>query len=101
MQLQPQFGVLNGFDRCASSSPAENLRAQVCFNRILSFLMEAHDRFSGTIAKRAGLKEFRASGFSSTWPRGYCDANETLGNELVDVAENSKLVRTVCARLAR
>ncbi|MFH0303142.1 isocitrate lyase/phosphoenolpyruvate mutase family protein [Bradyrhizobium sp. 31Argb] len=63
------------------------LRAQICCSRNLSFLMEAHDGLSGTIAKRAGFKCLWASGLSIACSLGYRDANEASWSQLVDVVE--------------
>ncbi|MCG2633090.1 MULTISPECIES: phosphoenolpyruvate mutase [Bradyrhizobium] len=63
------------------------LRAQICSNRDLSFLMEAHDALSGAIAKRAGFKGLWASGLAIASSLGYRDANEASWSQLVDVVE--------------
>lgn len=63
MQDQSQSFLANGLDRCADSSFAEILRAEICSNPDLSFLMEAHDALSGAIAKQAGFK--------GLWRRAY------------------------------
>ncbi|MCP3475654.1 phosphoenolpyruvate mutase [Bradyrhizobium sp. CCGUVB1N3] len=63
------------------------LRAQVCSNNELSFLMEAHDGLSGAIAKRAGFKGLWASGLSIACSLGYRDANEASWSHVVDVVE--------------
>ncbi|WP_028351393.1 phosphoenolpyruvate mutase [Bradyrhizobium murdochi] len=63
------------------------LRHEICSNRELSFLMEAHDALSGVIAKRAGFKGLWASGLSIACSLGYRDANEASWNQLVDVVE--------------
>lgn len=87
MQHQPQYVFDNGPHRWAVSSSAEKLRAQVCSNNELSFLMEAHDGLSGAIAKRAGFKGLWASGLSIACSLGYRDANEASWSQVVDVVE--------------
>ncbi|WP_445219809.1 isocitrate lyase/phosphoenolpyruvate mutase family protein [Bradyrhizobium sp. Pa8] len=90
-----------GRDRLASSPPAEMLRAQVCSNDDLSFLMEAHDGLSEAIAERAGFKGLWASSLSIASALVYRDANEASCTQLVDVVErtvdSSKLPRA-CLR---
>ncbi|MCP3460885.1 phosphoenolpyruvate mutase [Bradyrhizobium sp. CCGUVB23] len=63
------------------------LRALVCSNSELSFLMEAHDGLSAAIAKRAGFKGLWASGLSIATSLGYRDANEASWSQFVDVVE--------------
>ncbi|WP_027522006.1 phosphoenolpyruvate mutase [Bradyrhizobium sp. Ec3.3] len=63
------------------------LRALVCSNSELSFLMEAHDGLSAAIAKRAGFKGLWASGLSIATTLGYRDANEASWSQFVDVVE--------------
>lgn len=87
MQHQPQYVFDNGPHQWAVSSSVEMLRAQVCSNNELSFLMEAHDGLSGAIAKRAGFKGLWASGLSIACSLGYRDANEASWSHVVDVVE--------------
>ncbi|MGY8683208.1 phosphoenolpyruvate mutase [Bradyrhizobium sp. UFLA05-153] len=87
MQHQPQYVFDNGPHRSAVSSSVETLRAQVCSNNELSFLMEAHDGLSGAIAKHAGFKGLWASGLSIACSLGYRDANEASWSQVVDVVE--------------
>lgn len=87
MQYQPQPVIADAPDQSAASSLADVLRAQICSNRDLSFVMEAHDALSGLIAKRAGFKALWASGLSIASSLGYRDANEASWSELVDVVE--------------
>ncbi|MDE5465833.1 MULTISPECIES: phosphoenolpyruvate mutase [unclassified Bradyrhizobium] len=63
------------------------LRAQVCSNLELSFLMEAHDGLSAAIAERAGFKGLWASGLSIASSLGYRDVNEASWCQLVDAVE--------------
>ncbi|MGY8668606.1 phosphoenolpyruvate mutase [Bradyrhizobium sp. UFLA05-109] len=63
------------------------LRALVCCNSELSFLMEAHDGLSAAIAKRAGFEGLWASGLSIATSLGYRDANEASWSQFVDVVE--------------
>ncbi|WFU14856.1 phosphoenolpyruvate mutase [Bradyrhizobium sp. CB3481] len=63
------------------------LRGEICSNRDLAFLMEAHDALSGAIAKRAGFKGLWASGLSIACSLGYRDANEASWTQLVDAVE--------------
>ncbi|WP_183258046.1 phosphoenolpyruvate mutase [Bradyrhizobium sp. CIR48] len=63
------------------------LRAQVCSNDELSFLMEAHDGLSATIAQRSGFKALWASGLSIASSLGYRDANEASWTQLVQSVE--------------
>lgn len=56
MQCQPQAVRPTAGRQCAQQSSVEMLRAQVCSNDELSFLMEAHDGLSATIAQRSGFK---------------------------------------------
>ncbi|MET4235989.1 phosphoenolpyruvate phosphomutase [Bradyrhizobium sp. i1.4.4] len=87
MKSKPQSVLANGPDPCTTSSPAEVLRAQVCSNLELSFLMEAHDGLSAAIAARAGFKGLWASGLSIASSLGYRDANEASWCQLVDAVE--------------
>lgn len=87
MQHQPQYVFDNGPSRSAVSSSVEMLRALVCSNSELSFLMEAHDGLSAAIAKRAGFKGLWASGLSIATSLGYRDANEASWSQFVDVVE--------------
>ncbi|MGY4363177.1 phosphoenolpyruvate phosphomutase [Bradyrhizobium sp. i1.3.1] len=87
MKRQPQSVLANGPDRCTASSLAEMLRAQVCSNLELSFLMEAHDGLSAAIAERAGFKGLWASGLSIASSLGYRDVNEASWCQLVDAVE--------------
>ncbi len=64
MKYQPQSARPNAGHQCTPPPPIEMLRAQVCSNGELSFLMEAHDGLSATIAQRSGFKGLWASGLS-------------------------------------
>lgn len=74
MQHQPHPAATNVPERRAGSLLSQMLRAEICSRSTLSFLMEAHDALSGTIAKRAGLKGLWASGLSIASSLGYRDA---------------------------
>lgn len=87
MQYQPRSAVANRPERSAGPSLSQELRAQICSEGDLSFLMEAHDALSGAIAKRAGFKGLWASGLSIASSLGYRDANEASWSQLVDVVE--------------
>lgn len=87
MQNQPLSVLANYLDRCTASPPAEMLRAQVCADLELSFLMEAHDGLSAAIAERAGFKGLWASGLSIACSFGYRDVNEASWSHLVDAVE--------------
>ncbi|WP_315766432.1 MULTISPECIES: phosphoenolpyruvate mutase [unclassified Bradyrhizobium] len=87
MQPQKQSVVANGHDHHAATRVADKLRDQICSNRDLTFLMEAHDGLSGAIAERAGFKGLWASGLSISCALGYRDANEASWTQLVDVVE--------------
>lgn len=87
MQDQSPSFFANSPDRCADPSLAEMLRAEICSNRDISFLMEAHDALSGAIDKRAGFKGLWASGLSVACSLGYRDANEASWSQIVDVVE--------------
>jgi len=87
MKYQPQSARPNAGHQCTRQSPVEMLRAQVCSNGELSFLMEAHDGLSATIAQRSGFKGLWASGLSITCSLGYRDANEASWSQLVDAVE--------------
>lgn len=63
------------------------LRAHVCSNGELSFLMEAHDGLSATIAQRSGFKGLWASGLSIASSLGYRDADEASWSQLADAVE--------------
>jgi len=63
------------------------LHAQVCSNDKLSFLMEAHDGLSATIAQRSGFKGLWASGLSIASSLRYRDANEASRSQLVQSVE--------------
>jgi phosphoenolpyruvate phosphomutase len=87
MQAQAQ-PVTNGHHRQrAASCVADTLRNEICSNRALSFLMEAHDGLSAAVAERAGFKGLWASGLSISSSLGYRDANEASWTQLVDVVE--------------
>ena len=86
--MQPQSAVVNGHHHhSAASRVADRLRSEICSNRELSFLMEAHDGLSAAVAERAGFKGLWASGLSISSSLGYRDANEASWTELVDVVE--------------
>ncbi|MEY9523377.1 phosphoenolpyruvate phosphomutase [Bradyrhizobium japonicum] len=87
MKYQPQFARPNAGHQCTPPPPVEMLRAQVCSNGELSFLMEAHDGLSATIAQRSGFKGLWASGLSIACSLGYRDANEASWSQLVDAVE--------------
>jgi phosphoenolpyruvate phosphomutase len=72
--------------RVASHSAAI-LRRQICSNRELSFLMEAHDGLSGAVAESAGFRGLWASGLSISCALGYRDANEASWTQVVDAVE--------------
>ncbi|WP_141713628.1 hypothetical protein [Bradyrhizobium elkanii] len=76
MQHQLQSVVADGLARCAGSQSAEMLRAQICSNPDLSFLMEAHE--GRAREKRAGFKALWASNLSTA-----C----SLAHQLVDLVE--------------
>ncbi|MCA1457294.1 isocitrate lyase/phosphoenolpyruvate mutase family protein [Bradyrhizobium sp. BRP22] len=63
------------------------LRTEICGKPDLTFLMEAHDALSGTIAKRAGFKGLWASGLSIACSLGYRDANEASWTQIVEMVE--------------
>jgi phosphoenolpyruvate phosphomutase len=86
--MQPQSAIVNGHHHhSAASRVADTLRSEICSNRELSFLMEAHDGLSAAVAERAGFKGLWASGLSISSSLGYRDANEASWTELVDVVE--------------
>jgi len=87
MKDQSQPNRPNAGHQCTRPSPVEILRAQVCSNGELSFLMEAHDGLSATIAQRSGFKGLWASGLSIACSLGYRDANEASWSQLVDAVE--------------
>lgn len=87
MQYQPHPAATNGPERRAGPLLSQMLRAEICCESTLSFLMEAHDALSGAIAKRAGFKGLWASGLSIASSLGYRDANEASWSQLVDVVE--------------
>ncbi|MBB4396535.1 phosphoenolpyruvate phosphomutase [Bradyrhizobium sp. ERR14] len=87
MQHQPQAVRPTAGRQCAQQSPVEMLRAQVSSNAELSFLMEAHDGLSATIAQRSGFKGLWASGLSIASSLGYRDANEASWTQLVQSVE--------------
>lgn len=74
----------NAGHQCTRPSPVEILRAQVCSNDELSFVMEAHDALSATISQRSGFKGLWASGSSIAGSLGYRDANEASWTQLVE-----------------
>lgn len=65
---------------------SRTLRNMVASND-LSFLMEAHDGMSATIAKQAGFEALWASGLSISTALGFRDANEASWMQVVDVVE--------------
>jgi phosphoenolpyruvate phosphomutase len=85
--MQPQSAIVNGHHHSAASRVADTLRSEICSNRELSFLMEAHDGLSAAVAEHAGFKGLWASGLSISSSLGYRDANEASWTELVDVVE--------------
>ncbi|QQO35627.1 phosphoenolpyruvate mutase [Bradyrhizobium diazoefficiens] len=87
MQYQPKSAVENRQERSAGPSLSQELRAEICSESDLFFLMEAHDALSGAIAKRAGFKGLWASGLSIASSLGYRDANEASWSQFVDVVE--------------
>lgn len=56
MQYRPQAHRLAAGHQAMRRSPVEELRAEICSNGELSFLMEAHDGLSARIAERSGFK---------------------------------------------
>jgi len=85
--MQPQSAVANGnHHHNAASRVADTLRSEICSNRELSFLMEAHDGLSRPSPSRRVSKAL-ASGLSISSSLGYRDANEASWTELVDVVE--------------
>src|SRR5262245_30702965 len=88
MQPQSQPVATNGHHHHrAASRVADTLRNEICSNRELSFLMEAHDGLSAAVAEHAGFKGLWASGLSISSSLGYRDANEASWTQLVDVVE--------------
>jgi len=87
MKYQPQSARPNAGHQCTRPSPVGMLRAQVCSHGELSFLMEAHDSLSATIAQRSGFKGLWASGLSIACSLGYRDANEASWSQFVDAVE--------------
>jgi len=76
-----------GHQHGVASHGAAILRRQICTNRELSFLMEAHDGLSGAIAESAGFRGLWASGLSISCALGYRDANEASWTQVVDAVE--------------
>ena len=60
---------------------------QFVYANELSFLMEAHDALSASIAAKVGFKGLWASGLSISSTLGYRDTNEASWTELVDAVE--------------
>ncbi|MBB4376358.1 phosphoenolpyruvate mutase [Bradyrhizobium sp. SBR1B] len=87
LQYQPQAARPAAGHEYTPSSPVERLRAQVCSDHELSFLMEAHDGLSARIAARSGFKGLWASGFSIASSLGFRDANEASWSQLVESIE--------------
>lgn len=79
MQHQLQSAIASDPNRCADSSRAEILRAQVCANRDLSFLMEAQRGLYGAMVDRSRFKELWAPSRSIACFPGYHDVNEGHG----------------------
>lgn len=84
MQHQPQSVFANGSNRCAYSSPAEILRAQVYSNSDLSFLMEAQralrrDRRARSVQRTLGSGPCRLSALlAATTPTKPLGANSSM-----------------------
>jgi len=87
MQRQPQALRPTAAHQYTRPSAVERLRAEVCSNGELSFLMEAHDGLSARIAERAGFKGLWASGLSIATSLGFRDANEASWSQLVESVE--------------
>lgn len=85
MQHKSQSVVTSCSDRSAPLSRAVILPIEVWSNHDLSFLMEAHDRSSGAITERAGLKGLWTSGPSIACSHGHHNPNEASANQLVDL----------------
>lgn len=67
------------------STVTADLRVLICKSNNLSFLMEAHDGLSASIAAQAGFEGLWASGLSIATSLGYRDANEASWTEIVEV----------------
>lgn len=87
MRYQPQAVRPTAGQQYTGPSPVERLRAEVCSNGELSFLMEAHDGLSARIAERSGFKRLWASGLSIASSLGFRDANEASWSQLVESVE--------------
>ncbi|MGY3545596.1 phosphoenolpyruvate mutase [Bradyrhizobium sp. USDA 4469] len=87
MRYQPQAVRPTAGQQYTGPSPVERLRAEVCSNGELSFLMEAHDGLSARIAERSGFKGLWASGLSIASSLGFRDANEASWSQLVESVE--------------
>nr|WP_036011931.1 phosphoenolpyruvate mutase [Bradyrhizobium yuanmingense] len=87
MQRQPQALRPTAAHQYTRPSTVERLRAEVCSNGDLSFLMEAHDGLSARIAERSGFKGLWASGLSIASSLGFRDANEASWTQLVESVE--------------
>lgn len=87
MQLRPDSILADRFDGCHYESRTEKLRAQVCSNSELSFLMEAHDGLSAGIADRAGFKGLWASGSSIACSLGFGDTQQASWTQVLDQIE--------------
>ncbi|MBB4374411.1 phosphoenolpyruvate phosphomutase [Bradyrhizobium sp. cir1] len=87
MQCQPEAVRPTAAHQYTRPSTVERLRAEVCSNGELSFLMEAHDGLSARIAERSGFKGLWASGLSIASSLGFRDANEASWSQLVESVE--------------
>lgn len=87
MQYQPQAHRLAAGHQATRRSPIEELRAEICSNGELSYLMEAHDGLSARNAERPGFKGLWASGLSIASSLGFRDANEASWSQLVESVE--------------
>ncbi|WP_082813930.1 phosphoenolpyruvate mutase [Bradyrhizobium sp. DOA1] len=87
MPYQPKAHRLAASHQAPRRSPVEELRAEICSNGGLSFLMEAHDGLSARIAERSGFKGLWASGLSIASSLGFRDANEASWSQLVGSVE--------------
>jgi len=78
---------MNGHTDNRADTRCTGLRHLIDRSDELSFLMEAHDALSATIAAHAGFKGLWASGLSIASALGYRDANEASWAEVVDAVE--------------
>lgn len=86
--MRPAPSVLpNGRDMSHSVERRSGDLGHLVGGHELSFLMEAHDALSASVAERAGFKGLWASGLSISSSLGYRDANEASWTQVVDVVE--------------